>query len=428
MPGDELPQEQLNKNAAKTKPMRSFRLQGQSLSEARKRLLGAEKQPGPSAASSIHGPELAAIHRPSTEPLHKSWRDHWNSWSKRKKITVSSAAGLVLIGIILGLVFSLHHKKPQVIQKPSLKVEAAQPTTVASPLTGVQVEPKLAARPVTGVMVENSVFARPQSGLQSAGVVYEAIAEGGITRFLALYQEATPQYIGPVRSLRPYFLDFAAAYQASIAHVGGSPEALARVRNGHYRDIDEFFNAGSYWRINSRYAPHNVYTSFAKLDALNKSKHYTSSKFTPWQRKSDQKSATPTAAHIDFQISSEPYYVHYKYDQKSNTYIRSEGGAPHREIVTADGKKTTLLHPKVVIALVMSYHLEADDEHSFYGDIGSGQAYVFQDGGLTRGSWSKSGASDMFTFKDTHGKTIALDAGQTWVTIVSSPSQVISKP
>jgi len=118
-----------------------------------------------------------------------------------------------------------------------------------SPLTGEQVADEAATKQVvTAIMIENSPDARPQSGIKDAGVVYEAIAEGGITRFLTLHQQDKPQLVGPVRSLRIYFLDWLAPYNASVAHVGGSADALAEVRNGSYRDIDQFFNADSYWR------------------------------------------------------------------------------------------------------------------------------------------------------------------------------------
>ena len=75
-----------------------------------------------------------------------------------------------------------------------------------------------------------------------AEVVYEAIAEGGITRFEAFYQQNKPQLIGPVRSVRPYYIDWAVPYQPSFAHVGGSAVALKEIRNGKYRDLDQFFN------------------------------------------------------------------------------------------------------------------------------------------------------------------------------------------
>ena len=115
-------------------------------------------------------------------------------------------------------------------------------------------------------MIENSPDARPQSGIKQAGVVYEAIAEGGITRFLALYQEAKPGLIGPVRSVRMYYVDWAAPYNASIAHIGGSAAALAEVRNGNYRDIDQFFNSGSYWRAIA--TPRTMYTPTLSASTL----------------------------------------------------------------------------------------------------------------------------------------------------------------
>src|SRR5690606_11343443 len=137
---------------------------------------------------------------------------------------------------------------------------------------------------VTAIMIENSPDARPQSGLKESGVVFEAIAEGGITRFQVLYQEDKPQLIGPVRSLRPYFVEWAAPFDASIAHIGGSYNALQEVRNGQYKDIDQFFNGDTYWRSTDRYAPHNVYTNFKNLDALNTKKGFTVSKFDGFPR------------------------------------------------------------------------------------------------------------------------------------------------
>lgn len=199
-----------------------------------------------------------------------------------------------LIAIIGGVIWAVFFNRNPYSPVASLSISA--PSTVASPLTGIQVTPALAKRPVTDVMIENSIDARPQSGLESAGVVFEAVAEGGITRFSALFQEAEPQLIGPVRSVRPYYMDWVAPFQASVAHVGGSPDGLKKVRGG-MRDLDEFFNPGSYWRSTSRAAPHNVYTSFAKLDALNKSKGYKTSTFTSWPRKQDAPLATPQGPH-----------------------------------------------------------------------------------------------------------------------------------
>ena len=279
-------------------------------------------------------------------------------------------------------------------------------------------------------MIENSLDARPQSGLQDAGVVYEAIAEGGITRFLALFQDNQPQYIGPVRSLRPYYIDFAVPFDASIAHVGGSPEALSQIRSGDVgmKDLDQFFNSDYYWRQPTRDAPHNVYTSFEKLDQLNTSKGYIASTVQSWSRKADKALKTPSAKTIDIAISSGDFNSHYDYDAKSNSYVRSEGGVPHLVTLSSDDKNSKQLNPKVVIALVMSYGLEADGKHSEYGVTGSGNLYVFQDGGVTQGTWSKADRASQFVFKDSGGADLKLDAGQTWLTAVSDSGKVTYAP
>lgn len=398
-------------------------------------------KPKPDENNSAPAPDItideASFDQPKKERKvlvapHKHFIRFWRFWlglGRNERFAIIASLLLLFGAAAIGWYSFIHptaspsiaiHKNPP---KPMPK-----PTTVASPLTGVQVAPDLAKRPVTGIMIENSLDARPQSGLQEAGVVYEAIAEGGITRFLALFQEAQPQYIGPVRSLRPYFIDFAAPFQASIVHVGGSPEALSEVRNGSFRDLDQFFNAGYFSRIGARPAPHNVYTSFARLDALNQAKGYTSSLFTSWPRKADKKLAVPTAKTIDFNISGYDYNVHYDYDPPSNTYMRSEGGAPHVNLVSAADKTGARLHPKVVIALVMSYGLEADRHHSEYGDSGSGTAYIFQDGGVTLGTWEKGSTTSQIAFKDPAGQPLKLDAGQTWLTLVGASNLVSYKP
>ncbi len=339
-------------------------------------------------------------------------------WSRRKKLAIFLPLLLLVIG---GVYFGFFRSSSAANSIPKNIDEA--PSTIASPLTGVQVKPELAKRPVTAIMIENSLDARPQSGLQDAGVVFEAIAEGGITRFAALFQESTPQYIGPVRSVRPYYLDWVKPFEASVAHVGGSPTALEQVRNG-MRDIDQFFNASYYWRVSSRYAPHNMYTSFAKLDAINKSKGYKSSSFTSWPRKNEAKLEIPTAKAISLSISGYYFDVGYSYDPTTNSYYRSEGHAAHTNIVDAAGKRVVRLHPKVVVAIVTSFGLASDGHHSKYGTIGKGTAYVFQDGGVTKAIWRKNSVNSQISFSDANGEPIAFNPGQTWLTAVTSSSAV----
>ncbi|HET6924338.1 MAG TPA: DUF3048 domain-containing protein, partial [Candidatus Saccharimonadales bacterium] len=326
--------------------------------------------------------------------------------------------------------------QPKVVHKTVIK----KPVVITSKLTGLPVpDDSVNQRPVTGVMIENSPDARPQSGLDQAGVVFEAIAEGGITRFLALYQDSAPDYLGPVRSVRPYYLQWCMGFDCSLAHVGGSPEGLQDVKAWHAKDLDQFFNAGAYHRISSRYAPHNMYTSMDQLNQVEKNKGYGASNYTGFPRKADQPINAPpsaktpkinepvrtAASKIDLNISGYYYNVHYDYDATTNSYKRFEGGAPHVAL-HKDGSKVQIT-PKVVVAMVMQYGLEADDHHSQYNVVGSGKAYVFQDGTVTTGTWAKADTTSPLTFADSNGKPIAFDAGQTWLTAVSGDNQVVYK-
>jgi hypothetical protein len=336
----------------------------------------------------------------------------------QKEFIIGSIVFILLLGgaVAFGLSNRAGAPTHHTVTKP-------KPVPIVSPLTGLPVTAAQAKRPVTGVMIENSDFARPQAGLKQAGVVFEAIAEAGITRFLALYQEETPANIGPIRSARPYFVEWALGFDAGYSHVGGSPEALQDIKTWHVKDMNEFYYGGYYHRIASREAPHNMYTSMAKLNAIEKLNHWTTSHFTGFLRKKDNPAKTPAAASIDFRISWSDFYVHYNYDSKKNAYFRREGGAAHVDATT--GKQ---LEPKVVIGIVVPYKLESDGYHSDYGVIGSGKAYVFQDGRVTIGTWSKKSRTAQITFTGSGGKPIRLNAGQTWITALGSAGDISYKP
>jgi hypothetical protein len=262
-------------------------------------------------------------------------------------------------------------------------------------------------------MIENSPDARPQSGVKQAGVVFEAIAEGGITRFLTLHQEDKPQMIGPVRSLRLYYVDWLAPFNASVAHVGGSLFALQEIRNGKYRDIDQFFNAGTYWRATDRYAPHNVYTSFEKLDALNQAKGYTASTFTGFTRQDGKASEAPNATTINVGISGPLYNSGYSYDKASNTYVRLQAGKPHLD--REDGQ----IAPSVVIVLKTAMTKVMEDGYrESITTIGSGEAFIFQNGTVQTATWNKPDRTTQMTFTDASGKDTPLNRGQTWITAI----------
>lgn len=357
---------------------------------------------------------------PIKPPKKASW---WKRTSKKKKLLIGIPAIILLLGAGAAAYFMT--KKDPIVAKPTpapvveKAVEPPKPTTEASKLTGVQVEFALNKRGVTAIMIENSIDARPQSGLISAGIVHEAIAEGGITRFLALFQEGQPDYIGPVRSARPYYIDWLMPYSPSYAHAGGSPEALNMISALGIRDMNEFVNSASFHRVSNRYAPHNLYTSMADLDAIRAKNGWGSPDFTGLVRKADAPSKAPTTTAVDLKLSSVLYNVHYDYDVTTNSYKRSEGGKPH-----IDEKSGTQLSPKVVIALVVPYSIHPDGVHSKYQTIGSGQAYVFQDGLMQEATWTKASQTAQLEFKDTGGRVLGLNAGQTWITAVGLANMV----
>ncbi len=349
---------------------------------------------------------------------------HWPPGKKEWLVILLLA--VIVIGVITGILLARHHPKPAPVSLP-LQPSTSK-NTVVSPLTGLQVSPADAKLPITGVMIENSVAARPQSGLSQAGVVFEALTEGGITRFLALYQgNQSAVSIGPVRSARPYFIDWLLPFDAGYAHVGGSPAALSEIPTLHMRDMNQFYYSNYYSRISSRQAPHNVYTNLSRLYALESSKGWTTSTFTGFPRKAAAPAKTPTAGSINFNPSYGSMAVHYSYDATKNDYLRSEGGSP---MIDPDTGKQ--IAPQVVIAMVVprtNGSLDSSNAYySDYSDIGSGPVYIFQDGTVTQGTWQKSSQRSQIQFMNASGQAIPLNPGQTWITVLSHSSLLSYTP
>lgn len=338
------------------------------------------------------------------------------NWIHYHHTATLALGGLGLIIIASLVTVALLYQKPVHVDftpTPIAKKEPKKPEYF-SPLTGNKVNSEADKKlPVTAVMLENSPSARPQSGIKEAGVVYEAIAEAGITRFLAFYQQEKPQLVGPVRSLRMYYVDWLAPYNASIAHVGGSAAALQEVRSSNYRDIDQFFNGSYYWRATDRYAPHNVYTSFEKLDALNKAKGFTSSNFTGLSRKTSQASTKPSATSITVNFGSPQFNTGYAYNKTTNRYKRSLAGAPHND------REKGQVTPRVVVAMWVDEKPTFEDGYrESITTTGSGKATIFQNGGVKNVTWHKKDRGSNITFTDTNGDDVALARGQTWIAAV----------
>lgn len=151
-------------------------------------------------------------------------------------------------------------------QPENVPKETVQQPAYTAPLTGLEVKQPDISRPIA-VMINNAPAARPQSGLSQADMVYEVLAEGGITRLVAVYQSYHGDVtIGPVRSIRPYLIGIGDSLHALLVHAGGSTDAYAILQGGGREHLDEITNASApFWRDSSRKAPHNLYTNEVKL-------------------------------------------------------------------------------------------------------------------------------------------------------------------
>lgn len=292
----------------------------------------------------------------------------------------------------------------------------------------VDSEEAMFAMPIA-VMVENLSTIRPQKGLGSASVVYEALAEGGITRFMAIF--AGPgeiSEIGPVRSAREYYVDWAEEYGGLYAHVGGSPDALARLaQQTEIVDLNQIGGDQLYfWRDTDISAPHNLLTSSEKLayavrDTVGET---TRADFEPWLFKEDAKKANrPEGEHtITLHFSSYSYEVEWAYDKKTNSYTRSNGGEEQVDALTDKPLRANT----IVVQLVETSLLDDETGRLDLATQGEGIAAVFVDGERIDGTWKKPTEDARTRFYDDTGAEIELNAGPIWVEVLPSDKEIIS--
>ena len=282
-----------------------------------------------------------------------------------------------------------------------------------------------------GVMVENHVDARPTLGLSRADIIYETVAEGGITRFLVIYLCQDAGDIAPVRSARTYFLDWVSEYDAAYAHVGGAntpgpANALGQIRDYDIHDMDQFgLGFPTYWRGTDKLAPHNVHTTTRKLweAALKREFVVENDKgirwdknFVEWKFKNDEELAARgnvVSVSVPFWSQSPDYTVRWQYDKEANLYRRNHGDTSQVDPITNE----TLSAKNIVV----QFQVERDandgypDGHLLYGTIGSGNALIFLDGKVIEGKWIKEDRESRSKFVDKSGKEIVLNRGLVWI-------------
>lgn len=298
-------------------------------------------------------------------------------------------------------------------------------TLVRRQLDGVLVAPDKANTNILAVMIENAWESRPPSGIDKACVVYEALAEGGITRFMALFPVGVEvKEIGPVRSARPYYVSWAEEYNPLYVHVGGSPQALdyLRSKKPNLYDFNQFYHAGNFWRDRTRAAPHNLYTSSDMLYVGLKSANRDAKPvYTSWNFKDEAGIDTrgEPANDIVINFSSFNYQVTYKYDRGLNQYNRYLAGKEH---VTRDGSKITAKN--VIVEYVKTGLVPGDKERLTMETVGSGNMLLFRDGQTIQGTWKKDGPTARTQFLDAQGSPVQFDAGTTWIEVIPTDRKV----
>lgn len=291
------------------------------------------------------------------------------------------------------------------------------------PLTGAVLSAPLASLPqVFGVMVENSADAWPLSGIDQAFLVIEAPVEGNIPRFIAFFSDdQTVAKIGPVRSARPYYLDWNAEFQGIYGHVGGSPEALDDIATNGTLDLNQFFQSEYYYRDElTRYAPHNVYTNTSLLKSsiaeIDEKYAVDAPMYESWMfADGASKSSTADVTHIAW---GNGYDIDWTYDPTTNTYHRSQGG------------NTYIVNNVVVIATDIGTIPGDDKGRRTVQTIGEGSMMLLQNG--TRNNvpwtWKKTSPSSRMRFYDDTGKEVTMNAGKTWIEVVDDLGSVATLP
>lgn len=335
-------------------------------------------------------------------------------------------------------------------------IDPSIPRTQACPLNGKlytkQEEAVWQKRRPLAVMIENHAEARPQSGVSLADVVYEAVAEGGITRFMGVFYcgiAAGNVNIAPVRSARTYYLPWVLEYDALYNHVGGAgvcsdptvderAKALCQIGQYKIKDMDQFGISFPTCYRNPDRLDHPVATEHTmvcvtdKLFSLAASRGWTNvdasgvawdKNFVSWKFKDDaplsERGASFSATFTAWKGYSE-YTVKWAYEPASNSYKRFSGGAPHTDLET----KEQLTAKNIVILFAAETGSVDEHLHLLYATIGSGTGILYQDGKNIKITWKKQTRTSRTQFFDMNGKEISFNRGQIWIEMLPTGTPI----
>lgn len=274
-------------------------------------------------------------------------------------------------------------------------------------------------RPIA-VMIDNIKSAWPQTGLKDAYLIYEIIVEGGQTRLMALFKDKSTAQVGPIRSARHYYLDYAMENDAIYTHFGGSPKAYTDIKSLAINDLDGINTSGFTKRDTTRKAPHNVYGDLVamKTVATNK-KNYrmttTQTPLLPYSYNTIDLSELETAKvanNITLKYSAY-HTTTYRYDSESKMYFRAMNGIDHKDRITGERYQ----FKNIIIQKLQNDKLidnSAKDRQEVY-TVGEGQGYYVTNGYYIPITWSKASRNAKTIYKDLDGDKIKINDGTTFI-------------
>ena len=314
----------------------------------------------------------------------------------------------------------------------SAKVSFYIPKDVVRSLDGVIIPLKKYRSWPVGVMIENLPQVRySQGGLSKASVVYETLAEGGATRFLAIFDGANVKVdkIMPVRSVRPYYAQWAREYGAVIMHAGGSPDGVLEIRKLLMTDADYLRGktAKYFWRTDGSLSVHNLATSDKKIKQMlaDFSLNNRAPSFKTWKFKKEavNKKRGKNQSSVSIKFGARAFDAEFKYNRLKNIYLRSNGGQIHKDGNT----KKQLFAKNVVIQYVPKEKVLDRKGRLEIKATGRGKGMILQDGKFINISWKKKTPSGRTVFYYANKKEVKFNRGATWVEVVPAGKRVIVK-
>lgn len=274
------------------------------------------------------------------------------------------------------------------------------------------------------VMINNHHDAWPQCGIQDAYLVYEIVAEGGITRMLALYKDQETAKIGSIRSARHYYIDYAEENDAIYIHWGGSPQAYSRISRSGINDIDGMALEGSVFfrdRTLKRNYEHTGFTSMEKVKAYAEKKGFTRDtnkdlllNYSVDEIDLSQNEDAKSAQEVVIKYSNY-HTTSYEYDEENKVYKRSMSGKPNVDLIT--GEQYTAKN--IIVYDVTNYSLNdgSGKDRQELENIGSGTGYYITEGYARPITWEKTSHSGQTVYKYTNGEEITVNDGNTFIQI-----------